>query len=168
KKQRRIKEPKVAVKLDVNKAFDRVEWNFLRKILEKLGFATRWLLIPLLLMGNLLAISFPREASDKAENLGLIKGVRAVTNAPPISHLFFVDDSLLCLHASLASCQSLKDLLRITYEKAAGQRINFEKSTMAFGPNFDIQLESDMHKILGIPIVQFHEKYLDYQQLLTS
>ncbi|KAI5324876.1 hypothetical protein L3X38_033949 [Prunus dulcis] len=118
KKQRRIKEPKVAVKLDVNKAFDR------------------------------------------AENLGLIKGVRAVTNAPPISHLFFVDDSLLCLHASLASCQSLKDLLTITYEKAVGQRINFEKSTMTFGPNFDIQLESDMHKILDIPIVQFHEKYL--------
>lgn len=31
---------------------------------------------------------------------------------------------------------------------------------MAFGPNSNNQLQSNMQQILGIPIVQFHEKYL--------
>ncbi|KAI5313027.1 hypothetical protein L3X38_042201 [Prunus dulcis] len=144
KKQRRIKEPKVAVKLDVT-------W-----LCNSRGIRQGDPLSPYLFVICTEGFS---SLLKQAENLGFIKGVRAAANAPPISHLFFADDSLLFLHASLASCQSLKYLLT-TYEKAAGQRINFEKSTMAFGPNSDIQLQSDMQQILGIPIVQFHEKYL--------
>ncbi|ONH90480.1 hypothetical protein PRUPE_8G056500 [Prunus persica] len=109
KKQKQIKEPKVVVKLDVSKAYDRVERNFLRKIMKKLGFATRWVDL-------------------------IMECVTTVT-------------------------YSIINLLT-TYEKAAGQRINFENSTMAFGPNSNIQLQSDMQLILGIPLVQFHEKYL--------
>ena len=32
----------MAVKLDISKAYDRVEWDFLRHIMIKLGFDTRW------------------------------------------------------------------------------------------------------------------------------
>jgi hypothetical protein len=32
----------VAVKLDMRKAYDRVEWNFLERIMEKMGFAEDW------------------------------------------------------------------------------------------------------------------------------
>ena len=32
-----------AVKLDMNKAYDRVEWVFLEKIMVKLGFDQRWI-----------------------------------------------------------------------------------------------------------------------------
>lgn len=32
----------VALKIDISKAYDRVDWTFLEKIMLKLGFAERW------------------------------------------------------------------------------------------------------------------------------
>ena len=33
----------MALKLDISKAYDKVEWVFLEKLMEKLGFANRWI-----------------------------------------------------------------------------------------------------------------------------
>ena len=33
----------VALKMDMNKAYDRIEWGFLASMMERLGFADRWI-----------------------------------------------------------------------------------------------------------------------------
>lgn len=60
----------------------------------------------------------------------LISGVSIASSRPPISHLFFADDSLVFFKATW-NCARIHHCLYL-YEKASGQLINFEKSSLSF------------------------------------
>lgn len=66
---------------------------------------------------------------------GSLGGCRVAKLAPPIFHLFFfADESLIFSKASLNACREIKNILEV-YERASGQCVNFNKSTMLFNPN---------------------------------
>ena len=58
----------------------------------------------------------------KAKYDGSIKGVSICKNGPQVSHLFFVDDSVLFCHVKEAKCQVILDILAI-YEKGSRQKL---------------------------------------------
>lgn len=62
----------------------------------------------------------------KAVGSWQLSGVKVRRHSPPISHIFFADDSLLFLKVDRAEISVVKDLLR-DYCEASGQRINFLK-----------------------------------------
>jgi len=69
---------------------------------------------------------------NQAEGVGQIAGVKICHGAPSVSHLLFVDDSLMLIRArgedDAMQLQSILDL----YEHCSGQVINKDKSTVLF------------------------------------
>ena len=77
------------------------------------------------------------------ERKGLIHGCKMAGGAPEISHLFFVDDSYMFFKADVQEGYQVKHCLE-QYEKASGQMVNFEKSTISFSSNVSNQLKGEI------------------------
>ena len=60
-----------------------------------------------------------------------IEGVALCRNGPKISHLLFVDDSLLFGRARVEDVRKIREVLG-KYEQASGQKLNSDKTTLFF------------------------------------
>ncbi|KAF7153235.1 hypothetical protein RHSIM_Rhsim01G0171900 [Rhododendron simsii] len=103
----------MALTLNFNKAYDRVKWDFVKALMNKMEFHASWI------------------------------------------NWVMQYDALLFLKAEIQNCQVIKDIL-CTYGEASGQRINFDKSGIAFSSNLnDVEkqlvwdLHGDLHKWRG-------------------
>lgn len=77
----------MAVKLDIRKAYDRVNWNFLCNIMLKLGFDIQWVRLAMVTVcttSNSMLIN--------GELGGFISPTRSIKQGDPLSPYFF----LLC------------------------------------------------------------------------
>jgi hypothetical protein len=122
-----------ALKLDINKAYNRVEWNFLEKMMRCLGFDYQWISLIMECVSTIsytievnwdLTDSFKCEESfsallQQAEQDGRIAGAKVCQAAPSISHLLFTDDSLILIRANEEDAQHLQDILDL-YEQCSG------------------------------------------------
>ncbi|GKV09429.1 hypothetical protein SLEP1_g20934 [Rubroshorea leprosula] len=182
-----------AIKLDMSKAFDRVEWPYLEQVIHALGFAERWIRLimecvssvtyEVLLNGKEVGQIIPSRGLrqgdpllpylfilcaegltamiHKADNSRSLHSIQICRSAPKVFHLFFVDDSLLFLHAIETEAANLMAILQ-AYEQASGQVINLQKSSITFSSNVQPRARSRISHILGIKEVDSPGRYLGF------
>ncbi|XP_062009553.1 uncharacterized protein LOC133726094 [Rosa rugosa] len=115
----------MTLKLDLSKAYDRMEWTFLRKVIERFGFASIWIEMVMQCVCSVRYSFLVREGFSsllqQKQALGLLPGIAICREAPLVNHLLFADDSMLYAKASLEDCYQIQDVIE-TYGRASGRK----------------------------------------------
>jgi hypothetical protein len=178
-----------SLKLDMAKAFDRVEWAYLESMMRRLGYSTRWVHLIMRCVtsvrftfninGSIRGSVTPFRGLRQGDPLspfiflfcseGLSSLFRASEDSGAISgvrfrdfhvsHLLFADDSLVFCRATPDECDRVTDILR-TYSEASGQMVNFQKSDVCFGTEVSDEEGEVLAQILGVKKTDCHKRYL--------
>ncbi|KAL0440469.1 UNVERIFIED_CONTAM: hypothetical protein Slati_2529900 [Sesamum latifolium] len=101
----------------------------------------------------------PFTAQEETERRCDIQGIDISREAPRVSHLLFAENTIIFVHAREETMSAIKQILT-AYGKASGQEINFEKSSMVVSQNVGDQERLRIAAILGVALVERHDKYL--------
>lgn len=88
------------------------------------------------------------------ERQGLLGGIKVARGAPSITHMLFADDSYIFCKADTEEAARVMGLLGM-FEKASGQKINVQKSSVFFSRNVGNSSKNAVCEIL-----RFSEKML--------
>ena len=92
-------------------------------------------------------------------NESLFQGIRLSRSCQSVSHLFFVDDSLIFFKATPGACEEIKTILS-RFSRLSGEVINYSKSHILFSPNTPPRFKRFMRSIVGTPSADTLGKYL--------
>ncbi|XP_058192210.1 uncharacterized protein LOC131309618 [Rhododendron vialii] len=170
RKRKRGKRAMYALKLDMNKAYDRVDWNFLLGVLRTMGFSQKWVgwihqscglqqgdpLSPYLFI--LVAQAFSDGLEEFASH-DICRGISVSSCSPRVSHLMFADDCYIFMEHNVDHAWCLKWILDV-YCDQAGQKINFNKSELVTSPYMKSQEVAYLKHIFGVKCVDRPGVYL--------
>ena len=72
---------------------------------------------------------------------------------PCLSHLFFVDDSLIFCKATIEECEVLQRVMSKN-EKASGQQLNRTKTSLFFSPNTAKEIQDEIGIQFGAQVIR--------------
>ncbi|OMP11560.1 reverse transcriptase [Corchorus capsularis] len=133
----------MAVKLDLSKAYDRVEWTFLEAVMRQIGFSERWISLVLACVQSV-SYSFLINGAQTET----IRPTRGIRQGDPLSPYLF----LLCIE----ECDSILK----AFEVALGQMINVDKSVVLFSKNVPELSRNGIMQKLGVQKILAKDKYL--------
>ena len=84
---------------------------------------------------------------------------------PKLTHLFFVDDSLLFCKANSQECGNVLKILE-EYEEMLRQKINKEKTSLFFSKSTKDDMKEEIKNVLGVNEIRSYEKYLGLPSLV--
>ncbi|XP_058099881.1 uncharacterized protein LOC131244264 [Magnolia sinica] len=133
----------IILKLDLEKAYDRIDWNFLKQVLLKFGFRDRWVA----LMETCWAEAFSRSFRQLVVR-GWCKPFSPPRGCPLISHLLFADDTLLFVNGSRESLNTVKEFLS-SFQNVSSHRINNTKCYFVPSKDLSATRIRSTERILG-------------------
>ena len=80
--------------------------------------------------------------------MGTLRGLQVCKWSPHITHLLFVDDSLLFCNATIANCEEIQRLLMM-HKKATGQQVNMQKTLLVFSLNTPEEIQEYLKHNFG-------------------
>ena len=171
------------------KAYDRLEWPYLKAVMLKMGISPRFIetvtrcvssiTFSVLFNGGSLQDFMPTRGTRQGDAISLylfllaaeglscllkaqvggIRGLSVAESAPIVNHLLFADDSLLFFEANSESAVRVRDILR-RYCDASGQRVNTEKSSIYFSKGVPDSMRDEIKNVLDVHTESLSEKYL--------
>lgn len=96
---------------------------------------------------------------NQAKILGKIQGLKIVRGCRPLTHLFFADDNILFCRAKKSKWFQIQQLLSV-YERASGQFLNRQKTSLFFTFNTSRDIRDDISLTTGVSFTSNQSKYL--------
>ncbi|KAA3467432.1 reverse transcriptase [Gossypium australe] len=140
-----------ALKLDMSKAYDRIEWDFLAGMMKHLGFHDDWVV---LIMRCVCSVSY--FVCLNGMNSEWLSPSRGLRQRDPLNLYLF----LICAEdASCEGARMVRDVIQ-EYETISGQKVNYDKSLIYFRANVGTEVKEDITRLLGVRVASSPEKYL--------
>ncbi|XP_021889917.1 uncharacterized protein LOC110808658 [Carica papaya] len=167
------KKASMALKIDIRKAYDSIQWEYLEAMMLQFGFARKWVQIIMLCVSS---VSYMVSVNGK--EVGPIIPRRGLRQGD--LHIFpsFVSrGSQLCsgkrkgraastgFKASADECFKIRQILN-EYDRASSQAINFTISGTYFSSNTSNELRSYLNNIMGTHTGIDHCRYLRLPSLI--
>ncbi|GJR21680.1 RNA-directed DNA polymerase, eukaryota [Tanacetum coccineum] len=150
---RRKKKHALIFKVDFEKAFDSVRWDFMDDVLNKFGFGERWRTW----IQSCLRSSRGSILVNGSPNAGLFTGIK-INSMVNLSHLFYADDAIFLGQWSELNIDSLVRVLDCFFW-ASGLRINMCKSKI-MGVNVEDGMVKNAASKLGCLVLKTPFTYL--------